>query len=138
MKIQIIGGKGVKAKHCWMLSTKFWIQKVFWQYPPMFCLSRPLFEFSLKLKVMWLNAGYLLESFLLYHLYVLSIVIFSRYGKPEPQYFMARVVTNFHWHFIRIIVDCVEGCLLDGIFSFLVRIFWSGPIITGERTWRQS
>ena len=23
VKIQIMGGKGVKAKHCWMLSTKF-------------------------------------------------------------------------------------------------------------------
>ena len=33
----------------------------------------------------------------------------------------------FYWHFIRIIVNWVEGCLLNGIFSFLVRIFWSGP-----------
>ena len=27
VKIQIIGGKGVKAKHCWTLSTNFWIQQ---------------------------------------------------------------------------------------------------------------
>jgi hypothetical protein len=27
VKIQIIGRKGVKAKHCWTLSTNFGIQK---------------------------------------------------------------------------------------------------------------
>ena len=27
-KIQIICGNGVKAKHCWVLSTNIWIQKV--------------------------------------------------------------------------------------------------------------
>ena len=37
VKIQIMGGKfawGVKAKHCWLLSTNF---KVCWQHPAMFC-----------------------------------------------------------------------------------------------------
>ena len=28
VKVQIMSGKGVKAKHCWMLSTNFWIQKI--------------------------------------------------------------------------------------------------------------
>ena len=62
--------KVVKAKHCWMLSTNFWIQKFCWQCPAMFCLhtstklSRPWFEFSLK--VMRSNPGYLLKSSLLY------------------------------------------------------------------------
>ena len=46
--------------------------KVCWQHPAMFCLysssklSRPYFEFSLKVKVMGSNAGYFLKSFLLY------------------------------------------------------------------------
>ena len=62
---------GVKAKHCWALSTKFWKQKVCWHHPVMFCLItssklsiRPL-EFSLKVKVMGSNPGYLLKLFLL-------------------------------------------------------------------------
>ena len=38
VKIQIMGSKGVKAQLCWMLSTNFWIQKVCWQCPAMFCL----------------------------------------------------------------------------------------------------
>ena len=29
---------GVKAKHCWGLSTNFWKQKVCWQPPAIFCL----------------------------------------------------------------------------------------------------
>ena len=63
LKIQLMGGKGVKSKHCWMLSTNFCIH--------CFCLyassnlPRPKFEFSLK--VMRLNTCYLLKSSLLYH-----------------------------------------------------------------------
>ena len=38
VKIQIMGGNFVKAKDFWMLSTNFWIQKVCWQCPAMFCL----------------------------------------------------------------------------------------------------
>ena len=61
----------------WALSTNFWIQKGCWPHPAMFCLitssklSCQLFEFSLKVKVMGSNAGYLLKSFLLYpqHIY---------------------------------------------------------------------
>ena len=44
---------GVKAKHCWALSTNFWKQKVCWQH-------------SLKVKGIGSNPGYLLKSFLLY------------------------------------------------------------------------
>ena len=35
-KIQIMGQRfawGVKAKHCWALSTNFWKQKVCWHHP---------------------------------------------------------------------------------------------------------
>ena len=38
VKIQIRGGKGVKAKYFWVLSTNIWIQKVCWQHQEMFCL----------------------------------------------------------------------------------------------------
>ena len=38
VKIKIMGRKGVKAKHCWRLSTNFWKQKVCWYCPAMFCL----------------------------------------------------------------------------------------------------
>ena len=61
----------VKAKHCWALSTNVWKQKVCWHHPAMFCLitssklSCQWFEFSLKVKAMGWNPGYLLKSFLL-------------------------------------------------------------------------
>jgi hypothetical protein len=57
---------GVEVKHCWVVSTNFWEQKVCWQWPAMFCLytsskvSLPCFEFSPKVKVMGLNASYTL------------------------------------------------------------------------------
>ena len=41
MKIQIMGGKAClrcKAKHCWVLSTSLWKQKVCWHHPAVFCL----------------------------------------------------------------------------------------------------
>ena len=62
----------VKAKHCWTLSTNILFSKVCWQHPAMFCLytssklSRPSFEFSMKVKVMGSNLGYLFKSSLLY------------------------------------------------------------------------
>ena len=75
VKIQILGRKvclRCKGKTLlWMLSTNFWIQKVCWQYTAMFCLyvssklSCLKFEFSLKVKVMRSNPGYLLKSSLL-------------------------------------------------------------------------
>ena len=74
LKIQIIGEKvcfKCKGKYWWVLSTNFWIQKVCWQCPAMFCLytsrklSRPLSEFSMKVKVMRSNPGYLLKFSLL-------------------------------------------------------------------------
>ena len=40
-KLKLWAGKfawGVKAKHCWALSTNFWIQKVCWHHPAIFCL----------------------------------------------------------------------------------------------------
>ena len=57
------------AKHCWVMSTNFLFSKVYWQRPAMFCLSTssklslPLFEFSLKVKVMGLSPGYFLNLF---------------------------------------------------------------------------
>ena len=63
---------GNKAKHCWVMSRNFLFSKVCWQLPAMFYLytssklSRPWFEFSLKVKVMGLNPGYLLKYFVLY------------------------------------------------------------------------
>ena len=39
-KFKLWAGKfawGVKAKHCWALSTNFWKQKVCWHHPAMFC-----------------------------------------------------------------------------------------------------
>ena len=41
MKIQIMSVKiclRSKGKHCWVLSTNFWKQKVCWHHPAMFCL----------------------------------------------------------------------------------------------------
>ena len=40
LKIQIMGkfAWGLKAKHCWTLSTNFWKQKGCWHHPSMFCL----------------------------------------------------------------------------------------------------
>ena len=74
-KFKLLVGKFIwcnKAKHCWVMSTNFLFSKVCWQHPAMFCLitssklSRPQFEFSLKVKVMGSNSSYLLKSFLLY------------------------------------------------------------------------
>ena len=56
-----------------VMSTNFLFSKVCWQRPAMFCLctsiklSHPLFEFSLKVKVMRSDPGYLLKSFLRYN-----------------------------------------------------------------------
>ena len=62
------------------MSTNFLFSKVCCQRPAMFCLytlksklSRPWFEFSLKVKVLGLNPGYLLKSVLLY-LYSCQII----------------------------------------------------------------
>ena len=41
-KLKLLVGKfawGVNAKHCWMLSTNFWKQKVLWHHPAMFYLT---------------------------------------------------------------------------------------------------
>ena len=74
-KFKLWAGKftwGVKAKHCCALSTNFWKQKVCWHRSAISCLisssklSHQWFEFSLKVKVMWSNPGYLPKSFLLY------------------------------------------------------------------------
>ena len=73
--IWIMGGKicmRCKGKTLLGVVNKLWKQKVCWHYPAMFCLinssklSCKLFEFSLK--VMRLNPGYLLKSFLLYQI----------------------------------------------------------------------
>ena len=63
-----MGWKGVKMNYCWVLSTNLWIQKACWQCPAMFCLyapgklSLPWFEFSLDVKLIGMNPGYLLKS----------------------------------------------------------------------------
>ena len=55
------------------MSTNFLITKVCWQCSAIFCLytssklSRPKFDFTLKVKVMGSNPSYLLKSFLLYN-----------------------------------------------------------------------
>ena len=67
------------------MSTNFLFSKVCWQRPAMFCLytssklSRPWFEFSLKVKVMGSNPGYLLKSFLLYRWIFLFIWSFGTF-----------------------------------------------------------
>ena len=68
VKIQTMGGKGVKSKHCWFCQQSFENKKfvdITQQYMPYY-LSGQLFEFSLKLKVMGSNPGCLLKSFLLH------------------------------------------------------------------------
>ena len=74
-KFKLLSGKyawGNKAKHWWVMSTNFSFSNVCWQQPAMFCLyttskhSHPYFDFSLTVKVMGLNPGYLLKSILLY------------------------------------------------------------------------
>ena len=69
VKIQIKGVKGVKAKHCWMLSTNFLSKKFLDSNQQCFAFN-PQANFSdhssLMVKVMGLNLGYLLKSFLLY------------------------------------------------------------------------
>ena len=66
---QIVGGKGVNAKHCWMFSTNFWIQKVCWQYPAMFCLYTFFFH-NLNFHWRWRSWDWIqaifLNLFLLY------------------------------------------------------------------------
>ena len=68
VKIQIMGGKGVKAKHCWMLSTNFWIQKFVdniqqcFAYTPFLPMN---LNFHWRCKVMGSNPGYLLIFFTL-------------------------------------------------------------------------
>ena len=68
VKVQIVDRKVFlrwRAKHCWALSKNLWKQKVCWCLPAMFCLVissklfRRSFEFSLKVKVMGSNPGYI-------------------------------------------------------------------------------
>ena len=70
-KFKIWAGKflwGVKAKHCWVLSTNFWKQKICWQHSAMFCLytSSKLspIEFGFSLKVVGSYPDNLHKSFL--------------------------------------------------------------------------
>ena len=81
-KFKLLAGKftcGNKAKHCWVISTHFWKQKVIQQ----------CFEFLLKVKVMGSNQGYLLKSFLLY---------FESYFRLEKK--RGRRWTNFWEQFL--------------------------------------
>ena len=70
-KFKLLAEKFTWANNCWVMSTNFWFSKVCWQCPAMFCLhtssklSCSWFTFSLKVKVMGSNPGYLLKSFLL-------------------------------------------------------------------------
>ena len=73
-KFKLLEGKftwRIEAKHCRVMSTNFLFLKISRQCPVIFCfytsskLSHSWFEFSLKVKVMGFNPGYLLTSFLL-------------------------------------------------------------------------
>ena len=46
-------GKFVKSKHCWVLSTNFWKQKVSWHPPAMFCLGIPGIPSRQKFNFLW-------------------------------------------------------------------------------------
>ena len=75
------------------MSTTFLFSKVCWHRPAMFCLytwsklSSPLFEFSLKVKVIRSNPGYLLKNFLLY---IIWPVVIAFQVKPLPNYIIVR------------------------------------------------
>ena len=62
----------IKTKNLISITLKFPLVKSLLKNPAMFCLytsskfSHPYFEFSLRVKVMGSNPGYLLKSFLLY------------------------------------------------------------------------
>ena len=70
-----------KGKTLLGVVNKLLFSKVCWQHPAIFCLytsnklSCPFFELSLKMKVVGLNPGYLLKSFLLYLLGCIKIKI---------------------------------------------------------------
>ena len=114
-----MGGKGVKGKHyyCWMFSTNFWIQKVCWQCLGMFCLytsskiSRPWFEFSLKLKVIRSNSDYLLKSSLLYYLSFGTILAFCfviHLARSVSFYCGCDFFVNVY---LTMVVVAIESCL---------------------------
>ena len=98
VKIQIMGRKVcLKTKYCWVLSTNFLLLKVCWQGPAMFCLytsnklSRQLFEFSLKVKVMRSNPGYLLILYFFYFTNLppntnLTSFDFKKFVKTKKEY----------------------------------------------------
>ena len=74
VKNKILGGIAslkCKGKTFLGIGNKLLKKKVCWHHPAMVCLytwsklSRPEFEFSLKVKVLGLNPGYLLKPFLL-------------------------------------------------------------------------
>ena len=83
------------------MSTNFLFSKVCWQCPAKFCyytsskLSRRWFEFSLKVKVMVLNPGYLLKYFLLYlvllmwqYWYWIQAIPFVGVGAPSSVFLL--------------------------------------------------
>ena len=49
---------GVKAKHCWALSTFVWKQKVWWHHPAMFCLITSSKTFPPIIQTIFLNIFY--------------------------------------------------------------------------------
>ena len=65
---------GVTAKRCWAMSTNFWKNNVdiTRQCFTSSNLSRQWFKFSLKMRVMGLNPGYLFKSFPLYQFIYIS------------------------------------------------------------------
>ena len=84
------------GKFAWGVNVNFWKLKVCWHHPAMFChitsckLSRQKFEFSLKVKVMRWNPGYLLKYFLLY---------FNIDLQSEHQKLMSDAFDYLSWHF---------------------------------------
>ena len=76
---------GNKAKHCWVISTNFLFSKVADKTQQCFAFTPqanfpPRFEFSLFVKAMGLNPGYLLLQYFL--LYKLEVHIDIREGYP--------------------------------------------------------
>ena len=112
-----------KAKHCWVYVNKIFVLSVWWQSPAMFCpytsskLSHPWFEFSLKVKVMGLNLGYLFKSFLLY---LKKVILLQNGFQPIALWEIKQSVAllrSDHWSGKINISDAVSSNLLHQLIK---------------------
>ena len=91
MKIQIMGGKGVKAKHCWGMST-FFFSKVRWQCPAMFCLlpqvNFPTNNLNFDQRWRWWNR---IQAIFLNLFYFILSISRSKKKKASPIGFVVRL-----------------------------------------------